>query len=251
MRNYRILILLILSSIASLLMGCSGFAQESDFYQASQYYKDGQYKKAISTYEHILETGKTSGPLYYNLGNSYFKDDQLGKAVLSYMRAKKIMPRDSDVEFNYKYALSKVKHKFGLKKKGIIERVVTKYADYLNPDELLRIILVNYFLICAIFLWGLFFRWSKKSIFGTGIFLSIFLLLNSFIFIRGLNRRDHMAVAIVDVEAKFEPIEKATVHFNLSEGNTAIILEKQDDWVKIERMDGKVGWIRSHDIESI
>ena len=54
-------------------MCASVFSQETEFYQASQLYKNGAYGEAIAKYESILEAGKASGPLYYNLGNCYLE----------------------------------------------------------------------------------------------------------------------------------------------------------------------------------
>ena len=38
-----------------------------------------------------------SGRLFYNLGNAYFKAGELGRTVLNYNRAQKLMPYDKDV----------------------------------------------------------------------------------------------------------------------------------------------------------
>ena len=81
----------------------------SKFVAAGMAYKDGRYDAAISLYTEILQGGRVSGPLYYNFGNSYFKKGQLGKAALNYERAKKFIPRDSDLKFNWQYIQSQIK----------------------------------------------------------------------------------------------------------------------------------------------
>ena len=55
---------------------------------AAQAYRDQDYKRSIELYEALiqaeLDDHRESAQLYYNLGNAYFRDNQLGKAILNY-----------------------------------------------------------------------------------------------------------------------------------------------------------------------
>ncbi len=251
MKNLHIFLSYLFIGMGLLVLSHQGFSQESDFYQASQLYKEGKYQQAIVKYEDILKTGKTSGALYYNLGNSYYKNGQIGKAVVNYIRAKRLLPRDSDVDFNYRYVHSQVKHPFDIHKQGIFKKIISPYVGYLTLDEMLKIALLGYALLCVFILLGLFLQWSRKNIIFPTALISFVLLLNVSIFIYQCNAYKHMAVAITNIDSKFEPTEKATTHFNLPEGNMITILDKEDNWIKIKRMDGKVGWVKSDEIEKI
>jgi len=41
--------------------------------KANAYYTTEEYNQAISLYEQIVQTGKESAELYFNLGNAYYK----------------------------------------------------------------------------------------------------------------------------------------------------------------------------------
>ena len=78
------------------------FASESDdlMKQGNQFYQDRQYEKAIDTYQKIITMGYVGTSLYYNLGNSYYRDGKIGYAILYYEKALELSPGDDDVIHN-------------------------------------------------------------------------------------------------------------------------------------------------------
>ena len=75
---------------------------------AAQAYRDQDYKRSIELYETLiqaeLDDHRESAQLYYNLGNAYFRDNQLGKAILNYERAHLLDPGDGDIRHNLRFA---------------------------------------------------------------------------------------------------------------------------------------------------
>ena len=67
-------------------------------------YEDGLYEQAARSYQQLADKGYDDPALYYNLGNAYFKDGDLGRAILNYLRAERIAPRDGDVKANLDFA---------------------------------------------------------------------------------------------------------------------------------------------------
>ncbi len=74
------------------------------FFEANQAYKNHQFQQAIDGYLHLIENGPENGQVYYNLGNAYFRRGDLGRAILSYERARLLIPRDGDLVFNLSHA---------------------------------------------------------------------------------------------------------------------------------------------------
>ena len=65
-----------------------------------------QYQQAIADYEALLKQG-VSADIYYNLGNAYYRTDNITRAVLNYERALLLSPGDRDIRFNLQLARSK------------------------------------------------------------------------------------------------------------------------------------------------
>ena len=69
-------------------------------------YSKGNYVQAIKDYEELLRKNKTAD-VYYNLGNAYYRTDNIVQAVLAYERALMLSPGDEDIRFNLQMARSK------------------------------------------------------------------------------------------------------------------------------------------------
>ncbi|HSO19736.1 MAG TPA: tetratricopeptide repeat protein, partial [Desulfosarcina sp.] len=83
------------------------------FMDGTAAYRLGDWPAAIEAFERLAGKGIENGRLFYNLGNAYLKNDDLGHALLWYERALKHTPDDPDLNFNYDYALSLTKDERG------------------------------------------------------------------------------------------------------------------------------------------
>ena len=52
----------------------------------------------------VIGRGYESWELYYNLGNAFYKNRQIGPAILNYEKARKLAPNNEDVLFNLELA---------------------------------------------------------------------------------------------------------------------------------------------------
>ena len=77
--------------------------------EAERAYREGEFAEAVVAYEAIIAQGMESAELYYNLGNAYFKQNNLGRSILFYNRAQLLNPSDEDVRHNLMYARTKTK----------------------------------------------------------------------------------------------------------------------------------------------
>lgn len=69
-------------------------------------YQKGNYQQAIKDYEELLKNG-VSSDIYYNLGNAYYRTDNITKSVLAFERAHLLSPGDEDVNFNLQFVRGK------------------------------------------------------------------------------------------------------------------------------------------------
>lgn len=240
-----------------LLAAANGFAQMSEplvtikFNQANNDYRAGKYPDAISNYEEILKGHRESPAVYFNLGNSYFKNKQLGAAILNYERALKLSPRDSDIQFNERYALHQVKQVETAQQKSWMDRWFKGTIGFYSIGEMILILLIlaaagAVWLILILYLPNLksaaLMGWA-----GIGLLLSIY---SAGLFFKW-DLQKNAAVVLKDTQAKFEPRQEATTHFELFEGNGVKVVGEEGEWMKVKRFDGKLGWIEKQAVGKI
>lgn len=76
--------------------------------QADSAYTADDYAKAIELYNRAAAEDGTSSALFYNLGNAYYRNGELGKAILNYHRALRLDPRNADALANLEFVNSKI-----------------------------------------------------------------------------------------------------------------------------------------------
>lgn len=77
--------------------------------RASEAAAQGDYNAASGHYRELLQQGVVHENVYYNLGNSLYRQNRLGEAVLAWRRASVLAPRDPDIQANLAFARRKLR----------------------------------------------------------------------------------------------------------------------------------------------
>jgi hypothetical protein len=72
-------------------------AVEAPLRIAGQLYAQGNYAQAAESYRQLVDQGYAAPALFYNLGLTYLKADDLGRALWSLRSAEQLAPRDEDI----------------------------------------------------------------------------------------------------------------------------------------------------------
>lgn len=216
------------------------------FEQANASYKENKFDQAISGYNKIIEQGFENGNIYYNLGNSYFKKGELGKAILNYERARIFMPSDGDLKSNYEYACFNA----GLDKAA--NKAISRIFAGLGIDSLAVILFILQGAIFLVLIFRIIPGRQVRFFQALIVCLSAAFILTGWSFKRKLDWLNKGAVVIArEAQARFEPLEGSTAHFTLKQGSLVEILDTAQVWLKARRFDGKKGWVKKEDVASI
>ena len=225
------------------------------FQEANARYNDSDYNGAIQLYEQIVSEKWQSGYLYYNLGNSYFREGMVGQSIWAYNKALNLSPRFENIKYNLEIANSKIKDR------------VTLPPEFFLVDFYIQ--LKNYFTFFEwLFLCGLlvllsasFFMFSKVLILNGNVVRRLILALTFSAFFLHLiifdiyleeSKEAHGIIIFDDVHAFSGPFQgKNTRLFTLNEGTRVSVLQNQGNWVEIVLLSGEKAWIPIEKIKVI
>lgn len=223
---------------------------------ADSAYIRGEYATAIQIYEALLEEG-VSPVVYYNLGNSYYKSEEIAKAILNYERALLLDPGNGDIRANLEIARAKTVDKEEIVPELFFITWGKSMLNLLSVDGWAKLGATSFILMLGMVALFLFGRSSllKKISFGLGLFLLLLVVVtNSFASIQKqkLIKRDTAIVMTPSVTIRSTPSESGTSLFILHEGKKVTIKDNtMSEWKEIVLEDGKVGWIATKEIEII
>jgi len=224
--------------------------------EADSAYVRGQYQQAIAHYEALLKQG-ASADLYYNLGNAYYRTENIPEAVLNYERALLLSPGDRDIRFNLQIARSKTFDKIVPESEMFFVTWYRSLVSMMSVDGWARTALVALALTIILLLVYLFSEriWLRKAGFFGGVaLLVLFVGANIFAWQQKkdlLNRKGAIIFAPA-VTVKSTPAANGTDLFILHEGTKVVITDgSMKEWKEIRLADGKEGWIESKHIRVI
>ncbi|MEM1136529.1 MAG: SH3 domain-containing protein [Bacteroidota bacterium] len=225
--------------------------------EAEAFYADGKYEMAIAKYEDILATSnKEAFEIYFNLGNAYFKSNNLPATILNYEKARKLNPQDEDLLFNLEIANQQVVDKF----EAVPELGISKwYRSFIfslrsNTWAYLSIVFFSLMLFTgSIFLYKSDVSIKRYSLIGSFIFL-LFAGCSLSFSVQQKNIVESQIEAVVfapNVTATSAPSERSTSLFVLHEGTKVKVIEEKDAWVRIKISDGNIGWLEAEHVKMI
>lgn len=223
---------------------------------ANAAYTDGRYEDAIKMYEQILAENKESAALYFNLGNAYFKTNNIGPAILNYERAKKLDPDDENINANLKLANQKTEDKIEAAPQFFLSQWKNTIVDAMSEKDWSILLIVS--IIVSLLLFAIYVTSGGKALKQLGFYGgSALLVLSVILFFTARSKYDSTVngnsaiVTSASVVVNGSPSAKGTRLFILHEGTKVDILQQQDDWTEVKIANGNVGWLKASDLEKI
>ena len=224
---------------------------------ASQAYTDGQWNEAIASYEQINSIGLESAALYCNMGNAYYKDGNISRAILNYERALKVDPSYEDARFNLEFLNELIRDQIDPVPDFILAVWMEKICRIMDSDAWAITFLVLLALTLAMVLMFLLSPSVAGRKVGFSLGIVCLLLAVASISFSVWQKNDYESADGAVVMSSVVPVksspssESSPSLFVLHEGTKVSVLEQVGSWYKIELADGRQGWVSSTDIEII
>lgn len=243
----------IISTFFLFLLVVSSFAQKSSIERANALYAKGDYASAIKAYENIIATDSTAPELYYNLGNAYYRTDEIGRSILNYEKALRIYPQFEDAKINLQLAQSKVIDNIVQTPSFFLRIWADNIISLLNSNQWFYVSFLSFFIgliVVFLFIFGKTITFRKISFYAGCIVFSISLMTAVFAGIVKNKMLHHREAIILSgiVVVKSSPDESGTDLFQLHEGTKVVLKSDMDKWIEIELGNGSIGWIEQDNV---
>ena len=211
-------------------------------------YQNNEFDVAIAAFSAIADNGVENAELFYNLGNAYLKNDQLGPAVLWYERALKLDPTDPDLKFNLDYALSLTQDQKG-EAPVPLSRIFFFWKYQLSADTIIwSAVILNlcfWLLLISGHIWR---RRNLQRIAYAALILVLVFVSTALYNYYETSYRPEAIILPAEVSIRSGLSDDATELFVLHAGTKVRIAKEQGAHVRIHFAEGKIGWVKQEHV---
>lgn len=216
------------------------------FDEGNRRFTQGDYRGALEAYHEAEASGQVSGALFYNMGNAYYRLDQLGQAVRYYEKARRLLPDSPELAHNLEIVRARLQDQMSQLPEPFWRPWWRRFVTRFGVGGLFAAGFLLYLTAAAIAgyrIWtGTRSPWLRR---GLTVSLSLGLLLVVLAFTASAERRlDRRAVVIAtEIGLREAPRAGAPVTTTIHEGLLLDVLQEQDAWLQVRLPNGTTGWI--------
>lgn len=251
MKRYLIYIICALFAVSAKALDVNAVKEKAD-----KAYSLEQYEAAVKLYQDLVAEGE-SAEVYYNLGNCYYRLDEIAKAILWYERALLLSPGDSDIRFNLQMVRSKTVDKIVPEEEIFFSRWYHSLLNMMSVNGWVWMGIITFALMLLgvlLYLFGQAMPLRKCGFYGAIVMLILVVLCNVFALQQRSRQHNRTGAVVMEpsVVVKSTPADAGTDLFLLHTGTSMTIIDNSmQDWYQIRLSDGKEGWIPTKAIEVI
>ncbi len=223
--------------------------------EANQAYTQDQGEVALDLYRQAVALGAEDPHLYFNLGNAHARQGQMGFAVVNYLRAERLAPRDRDIKDNLAWVRGNIKD---------LELSETDLPLFIAQivSLVFALTLGQWAWLLLVAVWGLAFAtgvplWRRQFTELSRRFIILsgtLVLLSSAVVLWRWNIEEVRRTAVVtteEVAVRSGPDESFGVQFMVHDGLTIRIQEERKQWVRISLGGESLGWLPVSSVEEV
>ncbi len=215
----------------------------SEIARANDLYASNNYQQAAESYESLRQRGFNNGYMYYNLGNTYIRLGKVGPAILNYIRAQKLIPRDENLQANLNFAIQQTRDKITPPPPDTLATLFFWVNDLSLNENINFAFAVNLAFWLTLTAW-FYFRTDFLGIARNSIFL---LLLLAFVAIGvklHLESNSRTGVVLAKTVSVKSGLDASNITlFELHEGALVNITDERQGWIEVQLDSNQKGWI--------
>ena len=239
-----------LITLICLVIATIGWGQDQDnFDKATTLYQKGDYTQAAAVYSSILKSGKESSALYYNLGNTYYKLNNVPESIYYYEKALQLDPENADAKNNLIFANQMKVDAITPLPKTWVRQLSDGIVGLFSAHTWAVLSIIGVFAFVLSFLLYYFVeRTALKRTFFSLMLVFLFFAIGSYTLAHFCHKQVSQTQYAILFDKTVRVFSDANAYssevMQLHEGTKVEIIEDAKDWVKIRLVNGKTGWTK-------
>ena len=218
------------------------------FDEGNSFYNNGNYEQAIEKYSSIIKSGYESSELYYNLGNSYYKLNDIANSIFYFEKSLLLDPNNLESKNNLSFATNMTIDKIDTIPVNQIAKLTSKISTILKYQQWFYVTLFIELISVVFFVLYMFNKKPnyKRKYFSLSISFFILFCLVLAISFNSKSISDKYNPAIIfenRVAFKTEPNERSEQILELNKGTKVNIVDDVNEWSLVELSNGSKGWV--------
>jgi tetratricopeptide (TPR) repeat protein len=193
-----------------------------------------KFNHAAQLYDQLIQSEYENGQVYYNLGNSYYRQGMPGKSIVAYRKAEKFLPRSRDIKANIALLKKDFEDKESVSQLPEFIKTLCFWYFFLNLNEITALTIYFYIAFMASLISAVFlpYRWLRNSTAAFAICLFI-LVISLGIKIYSEYSCEKGVVIAKECKIRYGPGEEYEPKFEIHEGAELKIEEQREGWYKV------------------
>lgn len=209
-------------------------------------YGRGDYRGAVESYDRAIEAGFVSGAVLYNLGNAYYRLDEIGQAIRYYEKAAQWMPENPELRHNLALVRTQTTDTFSRVPVPFWLSWWRSMVHSFGSDALFFIGVVFYLgaaVALSLRIRGARDAWLRRSMMLAATLAVVFVTTGLAASVEEQTTR--RGVILAAEVALLESPDGARTDFDLHEGLILDILSQDAEWTEVKLPNGVKGWVRT------
>ena len=215
--------------------------------EAAQAYTEGDLDTALLRYQETEAAGVRDAVLFFNMGNTYARQGQLGRAIACYLRAQRLDPRDRDIARNLTWVRSHIADlELGEAQLPLFIAQAVWLMRALTLGEWSVVLVVLVWALAGLLAHGWYREGFSENSRRLGLVLTGLLVVVAAVFLwrwQGEEVRRQAVVVVEEAAVHSGPDESFPVLFEVHDGLTVFLEDDQQGWGHISLGGEKLGWL--------
>jgi tetratricopeptide (TPR) repeat protein len=213
------------------------------------------WQQAAARYERLRQEGEVeNGWLYYNLANTYFRLEDIGRAIANYRRAQRYIPHDEKLLQNLAYARSRCRDAIAEAESArVLKTLFFWHYDIAQTlrERLFLAFLAGFWLAALAALWS-HRPWLRWALGGLGLLVLVFGVSIALSEYSSWRQRPGVVVS-AEVVARKGNGESYAKSFTepLHAGTEFSVLDERGAWYEVRLADKRSCWLPQDAVELI